>query len=619
MRTNVSPIQWGSIALLCLFSFLICILCSPAGLRAQPNFAEAHPGLEFRVVGAGQTTNRIGVLYAYNSTSGPITIEAERFLIPPTGDYQAYIATIAETVVPPYTESTIIISGRCLDIYSPPVPDGAPFTGVETWIAERGASSIPLPGVPLPAGSAFEETHTSVEASGGKASGSAYTLSYPGRDIPFPYSIDFNRNILEASGFLFEMEDRIQAAFDSLWEAGAISTPLPPHRAPSEITQQTIWHITALLQNDPYTKEDFSGRMAEQLETNLGKPLEEAPESVQQQFHEGVDQIWDAIETVGLKGKLLTEKGETTPAPVEEGPEDKDERLKCRCDSLPFSYLVRYFSSEKDTFGILKSGSAVVRFNGQISAGQEINVPAVKSSGKKVDISNAQLLALDFKFGQLMLHCSCREGEHAKEDCKCDEIFGARTGGDLAFTDEGRKETPMQYSEKDKLDINVKESKAFKVFKPSDAEKETNDRIAQINAARKEKETELNKQAQELEAKARKTRKKAEKAELQRQANDLMTEAKAARDAFDARIKAEKDILKKRKEAIAQLRNKYWEGWYRYEDDPNRYYGTPAYFILDATTFSLDITITGFCKGAQCGGDKGGAKCEAKLHFNFPR
>ena len=81
-------------ACLRLFSLLILSVGLLSGLSAQQKFAEAHPGMEFRVVSTGQTTGNIGVLYAHNATLDTIILQNEGVIIPPTEAYQGYIATI---------------------------------------------------------------------------------------------------------------------------------------------------------------------------------------------------------------------------------------------------------------------------------------------------------------------------------------------------------------------------------------------------------------------------------------------------------------------------------------------------------------------------------------------
>lgn len=279
--------------------------------------------LKVKVSGTGRTTGHV-VMYFIENTGNQIekgTIGP--FLIPGNDTYQGYVIPGTHNYEVASGDSvSLFLDGFCTSIHKPPFPDGAPMTPVSKWVSPESGLPIPAPGVTIPENSGFTlltaDAHPGIEDVPGVPPGQILYLSYPDTSLPFPYSIDIDAYPEEAAPLVFDIVEQISVTFDSLWEAGAISTPIPPSRAKTELTQQSVWLALSILENQPYTREDLNNRVVEQYETNTGQPLTTAPPAVQEELNSGVEQIWNTITFIGLEAKVLTEVDPSETEPPEE-------------------------------------------------------------------------------------------------------------------------------------------------------------------------------------------------------------------------------------------------------------------------------------------------------------
>jgi hypothetical protein len=88
-----------------------------------------------------------------------------------------------------------------------------------------------------------------------------------------------------------------------LQKQGVYKTPYSknPRKEFDTIVQWTAWLFVSTMQGKPVTKEDLSKKVFEQAEGARG-PL---PPEKKEEFKEGVDDIWDAIQLTGASAKVL--------------------------------------------------------------------------------------------------------------------------------------------------------------------------------------------------------------------------------------------------------------------------------------------------------------------------
>jgi len=564
--------------------------------------------------GTGNTSGDVIHLKVTNPTPDPISFSIGPAVVPPTGDYQGYtiIDEVTASIAPGET-SIHTVDGLCNDIHSKPVQQGVKAINIDEWISDTEISLPFPPGTSLPENSGFEVSKIYEEAEkidGYPVSGTFPT--YMGTSIPFEYSIDIREDVTEAAPFLLTSMERIDAVYDSLYEAGEIETPFSSDPTKEALTgkQQSYWMYTSLLAGEPYTVEDFEEKLIEQFEVNSGVDYDDAPEEVKDKLKEGTEDFWDTFTLIGEEAKVLL----TVPS----GPKTSAEKLKCLCDSIKLKYRVGYIYSENDSFTIWKYNEEVFKFNTNRKIKETIQVPAFKFIDKKgTPVKDKDILTMDLAFPSALLHCSCNDEEIAKkEKDDCNEIFGARKGGEMKWDDSGSGyREPLVYSEEGKLSIEVKQSETFKTFKPSDADRDTKEAI---NNEKEKRNKELNDKLDSLQNALKVARQNRDRATVDAVTAELKKLKKEAKKDFDDWKKKQRAALKKRKKAIQNLRKKYPAGWYKKDEFPeDGFYGFPIYRVKDAKNFSMKINITGYCKGKNCGGDFGGAKCQLELTLNF--
>jgi hypothetical protein len=137
--------------------------------------------------------------------------------------------------------------------------------------------------------------------------------SDPSRPFPEPGSSDFFDEDPEVQ-VIGGVESIIRVT-EELQESGELETPFSsnPERERETVNQQTIWIYTSEREGKPYTREDFAERLEDQYEERTGTPIEEAPEEDQERLESGIDEFWDAFELVGERAKVLERDDETSP------------------------------------------------------------------------------------------------------------------------------------------------------------------------------------------------------------------------------------------------------------------------------------------------------------------
>ncbi len=293
------------------FSFLF-LVSIPDQLFAQGSKAKIS------AVGTGQTTGHIADLTITNDSDEPLTVDLDMIYIPSDGKHQGYIVIGGGTItVPPNSTVTVPLNGYCADIHLPPVPKGEAMVPFGDWITPANAGPSPEPGFVPGEGSPFEPVNTD--------QGTTYTVTYPGTDEPFPYTIDFNAHPSEAAPIIFDAIEHITKTVEDMYENGTVPpTPFTnnPVKEKEALIQQTFWVYTSSLKpNDDgpnYTVDDFSDRTVEQFENTTGVDFESVPEAVQEQVNQGVLDFWSSFEAVGIEAKVIKKNApESTPPTIE--------------------------------------------------------------------------------------------------------------------------------------------------------------------------------------------------------------------------------------------------------------------------------------------------------------
>lgn len=589
---------------------IVYAYCINAGQQASlhpdlPSYINT-PGLDAVAFSGGRTTMHFGDIILFNYNNKPAIVTIGPYIIPASESYQGFIIPQeTEIKVPAQDSVTFPLTGYCTDITLPPPPKGEEMIDINEWIGLEDAVPAPLPDTdPSSVSDAFEP-RVSIDTS-------EIALTYPGTDIPFPFTIDINEHPEEAAMLIFEASRRIEASYDSLTKAGAISTPFAddPAKQESEVIQQATWIVTTLMTGDTvYNEAIFTERMEAQFADKAGMPIDSASTDMQERFQSGVEDFWSTFTTVGEGAKLLNvpDDSGTISEPEETGQEQK---LKCRCDSIAFKYILKEIWSLDSPIVYTKSDDTIFRFNGKTQTRGVINL---KKDKQWLGIMSGSCLTFEFGFDQNnLLYCSCLNLDNGQptEEPDCDKIF-KRT--------EYKKGYAMVSNQ---LSIEARTNHHFENFVPSDLEDYTKMIIDLIEENKKRELKEVAEKDQKLRREIRvasRNRNRAEVDRLNQELKKLWDEYKEAEEHFDERIKEENDKLKAEKKAVQELRKDYKEGWFKDPKYPGiKFYGTPIYIINNAKNFSIVFDIKGYCKGEACGDDKGGTECHLVLTINIP-
>ena len=264
----------------------------------------SQENLNLRAVGTGQTTGHIIDVVAMNPTSNPITFTFGPAVTPATGKYQGY--TIIDEIsarVQPGKPVRIPVTGYCYDVHTKPVPADSEMGPVSEWITATEAGSAPQPGFTPPQNSAFEPVSSTDEE---------LLVTYPGTDVPFPFTIDIRKHPGEAASFLLESMERIEEAYDDLHAVDLIETPFSydPAKERESALQQTYWLLTSRLTGEPYTEDEFNAKLIDQFEENTKSDYEDAPQAMKDQLDAGAGDFWSTFVLVGDEAKVLKDTAE---------------------------------------------------------------------------------------------------------------------------------------------------------------------------------------------------------------------------------------------------------------------------------------------------------------------
>ena len=260
--------------------------------------------LKVKVEGTGRTTGHVITLTVFNPTD-----EAQRLKVGPAitrvvGEYQDYIIIdLVDVELAPGENLVIPLDGFCIHIRRPPLPNGEPGPDITTWITPDNMAPLLLPGETPPPGSGFEPVE---EEEMGNV-----IITYPGTDIPFPYTIDIAEHPEEAAPFLFVSTPEIIEAYHELVFEDSVATPfstIDPIQESEAVPQQIEWVYSSALEGEPYTQEDFRGNIIEQFEANSPTSFDDAPDAVKDQIEDGTLQFWGTYTAVGEKAKILVKK-----------------------------------------------------------------------------------------------------------------------------------------------------------------------------------------------------------------------------------------------------------------------------------------------------------------------
>lgn len=279
---------------------LVCCLFAVSGLHAQearlPTVTEGYElpdGIQLnRPRGTGQTTGHIATLTIENNTDEAFELPPVIFYIPSDGRHQGYVGRPAPGhPIAPGATADVPVEGYCSTVRLPPVPDGADLPPPEDWIVaagETGPVTIPPSETAGPPGNAL----------------------VPGTDTPLPRAVSVNDEPLTAAPLLFAAIAEIEQATAEMQESGDMVTPFAsdPEREREAVIQQTFWIFAAELENEPYTKEEFTERLEAQYESNTGVAIAEAPEEDQERVEQGADDFWGAFQVVGAAAKVINVK-----------------------------------------------------------------------------------------------------------------------------------------------------------------------------------------------------------------------------------------------------------------------------------------------------------------------
>jgi len=253
--------------------------------------------LTYKAYGSGQTTGHVATLEITNPGEEGRLVSLKPFLIPPTERYQGYVVpTSTHIEVRGGSKVILLLQGFCTDIRRPPVPEGQPMSHPGEWIE-------PSPPSPL------DELKVTEDGPYRKADSrpkGATIPTVPGSTREFPIKININRYPEAAAPFLVEAITLIGETYDWLAANGRIETPFSgnPDKERESVVQQAFWIYTAALQDMPYSKEDFTGRLRKMHEGHSGDaPAAETPGD--EQVVKQADDFWTIFNMVGTEAKVF--------------------------------------------------------------------------------------------------------------------------------------------------------------------------------------------------------------------------------------------------------------------------------------------------------------------------
>jgi hypothetical protein len=299
------------------------------GLKAVsknfPRDVDPNSEVTYRPRGTGRTTGHIATISVNNPTDEILFLTIEPLYIPATNRFQSYVSVSDEVVeIRPGTTKDIPLIGVCTDIRKPPVPSGeAAFPNITSWIPASEAGPVLEPSMVFdPVKRRFRST--TLRALGGTIRKRVPTcpnlnswmrvkgpkITYPGTNIPFPVTINPDRDYKQVARMAIEAVLMIDSTYEDQARKGSIQTPFSSQsaRQSEAVRQQLTWIYMAGMTDDPYEKEDFKQQIVKQYESNTNQSFESAPPAARENVEKGVDQFWGAFELVGVEAKVLSAK-----------------------------------------------------------------------------------------------------------------------------------------------------------------------------------------------------------------------------------------------------------------------------------------------------------------------
>lgn len=307
---------------------LICFLGVTEGILAQNISLRPRDGTgcsaDCKAKSTGQTTGHIANITLKNKCKSMLTTLPQTVYIPSSGEYQSYVAEIPGTNLPPGETTTIAVNGYCVDVNTPPVPNGDPMPPIDTWLP------VGDPDTAIPEGSVniiptTPEAPFELDDIPGIITSPGYTpvapnpdadiiITWPGTDILVGGTIDPAIDPLTFAPVIVKVVDVIEEGADSIQQGGLFTTPFSsdPPKERESIIQHVIWIYTSALSGKEYTKDIFASNVRDQFHDNTGKTVTSLPEDQKEKMDEGIDAFWETFTAVGVEAKVLSKTESTT-------------------------------------------------------------------------------------------------------------------------------------------------------------------------------------------------------------------------------------------------------------------------------------------------------------------
>jgi hypothetical protein len=284
------------------------ILTKPSGSVSKPI---SYPDgglpdqLDLRVISTGKPSGIVFHLHLVNKTDSMVEFRLDPFIVPPTKKRQGYtvIYPLSGSIAPGTTE-VYPVRGVCNDLHREPYPVGKEISNTDDWVF---ASDLPVsdpPGTIPDENSGFKKRTFIPD----KPPNTFHRLTHPGTTVPFNYSIDLQKNTRSAAPILLESLKMIITTYDSLNDAGKIITPYETDslKERETVIQHSYWIVTSLLEDEPYTFEEFRGTVISQFEETSRTQLNDSPTQVREEIENGAERFWDVFTLVGVEAKVFT-------------------------------------------------------------------------------------------------------------------------------------------------------------------------------------------------------------------------------------------------------------------------------------------------------------------------
>jgi hypothetical protein len=255
-----------------------------------------HPeDLQISFVATGRTTGHVADGLIFNAGDAPIETSIGPFLLIAEGPYQPLIsvATIPISLAPGSEAAIQIEDGLCVDITLPAPPDGTELD----FISQEDVATPFTPATDFSKIPGFKPLSDTLSV----------LPKVPGYEFPLYYTIDLDKNLREIAPLLFAAARRVKDTYQDMTSKNMMETPLPPAVEQESVEQQSFWQVTSALTGNEYKKVDFEENLKQEFEQNMKTSVDQAPESVQKEFHSGADQLWGTFLQLNTAARLLND------------------------------------------------------------------------------------------------------------------------------------------------------------------------------------------------------------------------------------------------------------------------------------------------------------------------